>query len=141
MKKSESAHRPPEGLGERLRQFRAVTQPPLTQARLAERAGLSPAYVSELESGTATRPSGQVLLALAKALGVTIADLLDAAPEPPVSEISASLRDFAAERRLIEADMTMLASIRFRGEPPRTVRRWAMIYDAIRASRTIDDEE
>ncbi len=34
----------------------------------------------------------------------------------------------------------MLASTRFRGDPPRTLRRWQHIYDAVRMSRTLDEE-
>ena len=36
-----------------------------------------------------------------------------------------SLLEFAKERRLPRSDVEMLASIRFRGDPPRTSRRWA----------------
>jgi hypothetical protein len=72
---------------------------------------------------------------------VTIADLLVAGPTPPATGIPDSLREFAEDRKLIEADIEMLSNIRFRGEPPRSARRWAMIYDAIRMSRSIDNED
>jgi len=51
-----------------------------------------------------------------------------------------SLRRFAEERRLPEEEVTMLASIRFPGEPPRTSARWHHIYNAIRLSRWLDKE-
>jgi hypothetical protein len=61
--------------------------------------------------------------------------------ELPVSgNLPASLRRFAEERRLSEEEITMLASIRFPGEPPRTAARWHHIYNAIRLSRWLDKE-
>lgn len=54
--------------------------------------------------------------------------------------VPASLRRFAEERRLPEEEVTMLASIRFPGEPPRTPARWHHIYNAIRLSRWLDKE-
>jgi hypothetical protein len=37
-----------------------------------------------------------------------------------------------------EADLHMLATIRFRGEQPRTKERWRYIYAAISTSKAID---
>jgi transcriptional regulator with XRE-family HTH domain len=127
-----------QGLGERLRAFRAAAGK--SQADVARDAQVSPGYVSELESGQGRRPSGHVLFRLAEALDVTIAELLgrDLAPPAP-ADAHPSLKQFVQERGLDPADARMLASIRFRGDPPRTPRRWAMIYDAIIASRTFDD--
>ena len=103
---------------------------------------MSAAYLSELESGLGKRPSGEILLRLATALDVTIAELLgqDIRPgegDPPVPD--PSLLEFAKERKLPRSDVAMLASIRFRGDPPRTPRRWAMIYDTIITSRALDE--
>lgn len=124
-------------LGERIRAYRS--QKGKTQAALAAEASVSPGYMSELESGAANRPSGQVLMRLADALGVTIADLLGTTPAPPAVDVPAGLAEFARDRDLPEADVRMLAAIRFRGEQPRTARRWAMIYDSISSSRTLDE--
>jgi hypothetical protein len=55
-------------------------------------------------------------------------------------QVPPSLRAFAEERRLPEDELTMLASIRFAGEPPRTTARWHHIYNAIRMSRWLDKE-
>jgi transcriptional regulator with XRE-family HTH domain len=128
-----------DGLGGRLKQLRSELG--LTQAEVARRAGVSAPYLSELEGGHGRRPSGEVLLRLAEALGVTIAELLGRELRPPddQGQVTPSLEEFARDRGLGSADVKMLASIRFRGEPPRTPRRWAMIYDAIVASRTFDD--
>lgn len=125
------------GLGGRIREFRS--QKGLTQAALAEQAELSAAYVSELENGVASRPSGQVLMQLSTVLGVTIADLLGTAPPAPQSAAPPGLEEFALDRGLPQVDVDMLAGIKFRGEPPRTPRRWAIIYDTISSSRTLDE--
>jgi transcriptional regulator with XRE-family HTH domain len=129
-----------DGIGDRLKEYRKGLA--MSQADLARKSSVSAAYVSELESGLGKRPSGEILLRLANALEVTIADLLgqDIRPgdgDPPV--LDSSLLEFAKERRLPRSDVEMLASIRFRGDPPRTSRRWAMIYDTIVTSRTLDE--
>ncbi|HZD38478.1 MAG TPA: hypothetical protein VE664_07545 [Actinomycetes bacterium] len=59
---------------------------------------------------------------------------------PFPGQVPASLRRFAEERRLPQEEVTMLASIRFPGEPPRTAARWHHIYNAIRTSRWLDKE-
>lgn len=127
-------------VGDRLKEYRKGLG--MSQADLARKSSVSAAYVSELESGLGKRPSGEILLRLANALEVTIADLLgqDIRPgdgDPPVPD--PSLLEFARERRLPRSDVEMLASIRFRGDPPRTSRRWGMIYDIIVTSRTLDE--
>ncbi len=125
-------------LGARIRGYREDKG--LTQIALADAAGLSKTYLSELEGGAGRRPSGDVLMRLADALGVTIADLLGRHVAPASTALPAGLAEFARQEGLPEADVTMLASIRFRGDPPRTGRRWRHIYDAIRMSRTLDEE-
>ena len=127
-------------IGDRMKEYRKGLG--MSQAELARKSSVSAAYVSELESGMGKRPSGEILLRLANALEVTIADLLgqDIRPgdgDPPVPD--PSLLEFARERRLSRSDVEMLASIRFRGDPPRTSRRWAMIYDTIVTSRALDE--
>src|ERR1039457_2265866 len=97
----------------------------LSQAALSREAEVSPAYLSELESGLGKRPSGQVLMRLAKALGVTIAELLGESIRPGefTVEPDPSLLEFAAGRNLPSSDVAMLTVIRFRAAPPRTPRR------------------
>jgi transcriptional regulator with XRE-family HTH domain len=115
----------------------------LSQAALSREAKVSAAYLSELEGGQGKRPSGQVLMRLATALGVTIAELLGEKVRPGqmAVEPDESLLDFARERNLPASDVEMLAGIRFRGDPPRTTRRWAMIYDTIVSSQMLDELE
>ncbi|MGH8930019.1 MAG: helix-turn-helix domain-containing protein [Egibacteraceae bacterium] len=128
------------GVGDRLRRYRRDLG--MSQADLARKAKVSAAYISELEGGLGKRPSGEILLRLADALDVTIAELLgrDIRPSGGDSPVpDPSLLEFARERELPQSDVKMLASIRFRGDPPRTKRRWAMIYDTIVASRTLDE--
>src|ERR1700722_20389524 len=62
-----------EVLGSRLRAMRADREEPL--GRTADRAGISPQYLSEVERGR-KEPSSEMIAALAGALGVTVADLM-----------------------------------------------------------------
>ncbi len=67
-----------EVLGSRLRALR--TDRDETLARTAERAGISPQYLSEVERGR-KEPSSEMIAALAGALDVTVADLMAAAAQ------------------------------------------------------------
>src|ERR1700733_15930594 len=62
-----------EVLGSRLRALR--TDRDETLARTAERAGISPQYLSEVERGR-KEASSEMIAALAGALGITVADLM-----------------------------------------------------------------
>ena len=53
-----------------------------TQAELARRLDLSTNFIAHLERGS-RKPSLDTLLALAKALEITLADLIDSGPPPP----------------------------------------------------------
>lgn len=64
-------------LGERIRALRAERE--LQQRQLAEKAGLTPSMVSQIESGRLT-PSLNTLRRLADALGVALASLFDGQP-------------------------------------------------------------
>lgn len=125
-------------LGARIRRFRQERK--LNLSQLAEQADVSKGYLSALENDPeARRPSAQTLYALAKVLGVTMSDLMGRKVLPAAAiEIPDSLREFAKEEKLPAADVRMLASIRFRGEQPRTKERWRYIYTAISTSTAID---
>ena len=132
-------HDKPASVGDRIRRFR--NERGLNLSRLAEQAGVSKGYLWALENDPgARRPSAETLFAVAKALGVTMADLMGRElSEAPPEEIPDSLREFAEEEGLPEADIRMLASIQFRGERPRTKQRWRYIYTAISTSAAIDE--
>ena len=67
-----------EALGWRLRMLRTDRGETLTQT--AERAGISPQYLSEVERGR-KEPSSEMIAALAGALDVTVADLMAGAAD------------------------------------------------------------
>lgn len=72
----------------------------LTLYQLAEKTGLSKTYLWELESGAASNPSGDVLLALSRELGQTVDWLLRGAePSPPHATVKVAIRP----RQIIEA--------------------------------------
>src|ERR1039457_2874367 len=129
---------PPESIGKRIQRLRE--EKGMTLSGLAAKAGISKGYLWNMESGTAdSRPSATTLYNIAKALGVTMADLLDRRGLiVNVTEVPSELREFAVEDHLPETDVRMLAGIQFRGESPRSVERWRFIYNAIRISSGLD---
>jgi transcriptional regulator with XRE-family HTH domain len=128
-----------QAIGRRIKKFR--TDKSMTAAQLADTAKISRSYLSELENGKGQhkRPSAQVMYRLGKALGISMSELLG---RPlildPSSKRPASLERFAREHKLPDADIDMLASIRFRGEVPQTAERWSFIYQAIKTSQSLD---
>ncbi|WP_353952924.1 helix-turn-helix transcriptional regulator [Knoellia sp. S7-12] len=117
-------------IGARIRELRNQTSMSLTE--LATRAGVSKSYLSTVENGTGSRPGVAILHKLATALGVTLGDLLGRSVQANEQQaVPESLRVFATQTDLPEADIAMLAGIKFRGEAPRTPERWKFIYDAI----------
>lgn len=146
---AESEHpKPPSttatmGVGGRIRHYR--NERGLSLSQLAEQADVSKGYLSALENDDHTsphsrRPSAETLYAIAQVLGVTMSDLLGRKLLiTPSDEVPQSLRDFARQDNLPEADVIMLAAIKFRGDAPQTVARWRYIYTAIRTSESMDD--
>ncbi|MCW5851178.1 MAG: helix-turn-helix domain-containing protein [Anaerolineae bacterium] len=124
-------------LGQRVRQRR--DEKGLSLSALARASKVSKGYLSQIENDAAPRPSGDTLFKMANALGTTVADLLGREIEPTAREISPVLMDFAREANLPEADIQMLAAIRYRGEQPHTMADWRYLYESIR--RTIRGRE
>lgn len=129
------------GVGDQIRRFREERG--LNLSQLAAEAGVSKGYLWSLENDQdARRPSADTLYAVAKALGVTMSDLMGRKLLPAATpQVPDSLREFADEEGLPQADLHMLASIQFRGEQPQTKERWRYIYTAIATSRAIDTTE
>jgi transcriptional regulator with XRE-family HTH domain len=87
-------------------------------------------------------PSLTSLAAIADALELTVADLLDR-PRIVVDDdevsVPASLRAFADEAKLSSAELRRLASIRWRQEErPRTIDRWRFIHQSLQASQSLE---
>src|ERR1700682_3635948 len=123
-------------LAEQLRKIRESEG--LSIDELAAKADISKTYIWELEKDTAgeKKPSAAVLMQIAKALSVTIADLLELptahALEAP-AELSPSLKEFQERMAtlgtpLSDRDLRDLSLMRFRGGQPRTVDEWHRLY-------------
>lgn len=114
----------------------------LSRAELADRADLSKSYIWNLENKPEhQRPSGDTLYALAEALNTTMSELLGRkllTTPPSADDVSPSLRTFARKAKLNQADVGMLASIKWRGDPPTSPGRWQFVYDALKASKSLD---
>jgi transcriptional regulator with XRE-family HTH domain len=77
----------------------------LTLAQLSELSGVSIGHLSRLENGSRT-PTVRLLLQLARALGVSIGELVGETSEQSIVHVSRSV-----DRRTIEADDTSLQSL------------------------------
>lgn len=119
----------------------------LTLEELAEISKISKTYLWELENDAKghKKPSADILLRIAKALSVTIADLLSLpvvqANESKVA-LSPSLIQFRNWMKkigepLTDCDIHDLATMRFRGGQPKTKDDWHDLYRILK--RTAGD--
>jgi transcriptional regulator with XRE-family HTH domain len=131
-------------LAERLRVCREASGFSLDE--LASRAKISKTYLWELEKDAAgeKKPSADVLLRVASALSVTIADLLSL-PTVQVKEeaveLSPSLREFRDRMAQLHAPLTDqdlhdLAVMKFRGGQPQSADEWHQLYLTLLATAT-----
>jgi transcriptional regulator with XRE-family HTH domain len=108
-------------------------------ADLARESGLSKAYISDLENGTAGKPNIQYIYAIGVALGVTLSELLEesgarggsARTRSRESELPAGLRDLQLELKLSDDDLEKLARISFRGNRPRDKEGWRFLIETL----------
>ena len=90
-------------IGENVKKYRELRD--YTLPDLAARAGVSKAFLWEIETGNSKRPGAELLYKIAEALGVTIAHLMgkgatgDDAREMIEPEINDGLRAFINERK------------------------------------------
>lgn len=68
-------------IGDRIRQLR--TAKGLSQEKVARAANLGLSHIARIEQGVIADPSWTTVLAIAHALGVSVADLEDVDSEPP----------------------------------------------------------
>lgn len=109
-------------------------------ADLAEKSGASKAYISDLENGTAGRPNIQYVYAIARALGVTLDELLDdAGTQTPrrqfqrkKEDVPPGLLELQQDLDLTDEDVNMLAQVNFRGHRPRDKEGWRFLLEALR---------
>lgn len=108
----------------------------LSLTDLARLAGVSKGYLSEIEGNPTARPSAATLFKIASALGTSVGELLgrrgDGDSERGELEVPEALREFAEEAKLPDAEIRMLAGIRYRGKSPKTKDDWRYIYESIR---------
>lgn len=108
---------------------------------LAEKCGISKAYISDLENGAAGRPNIQYVFAIANALSVTLDELLDdAAPKRTDSskrkrlaeDLPPGLKELQMDMNLSESEVEMLAQVNFRGNRPKDKEGWRFLLEAIK---------
>ncbi len=133
---SNAPEEPIAPLASNLRKFRDAKG--LSLDEVAKSADISKAYLWELErdkDGT-KKPSAAVLMAIAKALSRSLAELLALptvqSPSGPV-ELPASLEEFRKRlesqgQSLTDEDLRDLAGVRFRGAQPETADEWHQLY-------------
>lgn len=127
-------------IGENIKTYRTLHG--LSLPRLAEQAGVSKAFLWEIENGNSKRPGAEVLSKIADALGITIAHLMGKESKtvsPPLvePEINEALRAFIEERKrqgqpLDPEEIQSLSYVQMRGGRPRTREQWALIYGLLK---------
>lgn len=130
-------------LSDQIRKYRLARG--YSMAELARLSKVSKGYLSHLESpSNRSHPTGEVLYRIAFALGISVGELIEKQIESSdieLPEIPDELREFALASQLPEEEIKMLARIELRGHRPRTARDWSYLYESIRRSVWLVDEE
>lgn len=114
---------------------------------VAESAGVAKSYVLKLERGEVENPGLATLGSLAKALDITLAELLSAPPgratrqrpQTPTPNLPPSLVEFIEKQRATgenveDALISALASLEFKGRRPSNSADWHFIFEAVKRS-------
>jgi XRE family transcriptional regulator of biofilm formation len=126
-------------IGQNIKKYRELRS--LTLPDLASRAGVSKAFLWEIESGKSKRPGAQILCKIADALSITIAHLMgrteDGASLGIEPEINDGLRAFINERKrqgqpLEPDEVESLSFVQLKGGRPRTKDQWSLVYGMLR---------
>jgi transcriptional regulator with XRE-family HTH domain len=127
-------------IGDNISKYRQIRG--LTLPALATKAGVSKAFLWEIESGKSKRPGAEVLFKIAEALEVTIAHLMGKEPgqeardliEP---EVNHGLHAFINERKvqgrpLDPEEVKSLSYVQLRGGRPTTKEQWSLVYGMLK---------
>lgn len=134
MGRRQSKHPCDGHLGERLRQRRKELG--LTAKSVAHAAGVSPAYLSQLEHGKQDRPSLEVLGDLASALGLPLMALRRPDDDDTSVVVPPALAAVSAELGLSAETTTMLSGLHIGPHRPTTREGWLLIWLALQAACT-----
>jgi transcriptional regulator with XRE-family HTH domain len=107
---------------------------------LAEKSGVSKAYISDLENGAAGKPNIQYVFNVAGALDATLDELVkDATAKEQrgrkrrsADELPPGLADLQRDLDLSDDEVEMLAQVNFRGNRPKDTEGWRFVLQAIR---------
>lgn len=125
-------------LGERIRILRLEAH--LSLPELADKAGISKSVLFQLETSDAPNPSLETLQKIAKALGVTLAALLQKdsvrAKRVMPDRIDDALKEMMGDLRkqklpVNEAALDALYVLQERTGAPKTAKDWRWLYDTI----------
>jgi transcriptional regulator with XRE-family HTH domain len=123
-------------IGEAIRQRREEAH--LSLSALATRANVSKGYLWNLENRKSeARPSGQTLYRIAEALGTTMSDLLGQELLTDIAiptEMPPGLAELVQSEGLTDRDVQMLSAINFRGQHPKDLDGWKLIWSAIKSA-------
>ena len=126
-----------ETLAERLKRIRTARD--MSVADLATVSGLSKPYIWQIEDGKRKTPSGEKLLKLASALGITVGELLGAeegiSPED-LESIPEALEELVKTKGrklgIRKEDLAMLRGIHYRGKRPDNAEDYELILLILR---------
>jgi transcriptional regulator with XRE-family HTH domain len=134
-----------DSIGARIKYLREAKS--WTQERLAQEAGVSKSFISEVENDR-RNPSAEKLLSIASVLGASLDFIMtgktEGMPEettPHIVEIPRELAAAAEERgwpyrhvvAVLEAWSSLIARRNAEGKPEMTKKNWIDFYDKVRA--------
>ena len=119
-------------LGETIRKLRAAKG--WSSGELAQKSGVSRAYLWQLEIGGKEHPTVQILEKLAKALGVPVTEFIEESDAQGlgIATLPLGLADFVRGRGhalgVTKTDVEVMRGIHFRGSQPEASEDWELLF-------------
>ena len=107
----------------------------MSQEELAENAGISRTYLSQIEQGRAANLSLRLSTRLRELLGLL--SVREQMAKAEAVRVHPSLQAYAEAENLTDAEQRMLMHVSYRGKRPETIDQWRFLYNLIKT--TIDN--
>lgn len=126
-------------IGERIKARREYLE--ISQEKLSERAGVSRAYINQLENNRSRKPSAPVLFDIAKALDVTMGELLGRIDESQKEDLALTPSMKSAIKMFPELEKVKdeMPNWRYRGKYPTNPQDWFAIYSILKQGKREDE--
>lgn len=129
----------PQTIGDRIKSRREYLE--MSQEALAEKAGVSRAYINQLENNRSQKPSAPILFEIANVLGVNMGELLGKVVTTTESsvDLTPGMKEAIKLFPVLEEVKDEMPNWKYRGKYPNTPEAWFAIYTILKQGKRADE--